>query len=93
MRYVELLKNNRKGLVVSVTKVINNKTLDVSYFYGTNFHVDFGICDEIFRVSIGRSKRKFNKQVRIFKEGTGKNLRLSATNNDANYTRLIYTFV
>lgn len=91
MSYSDRVLENKATLKVEFFKIIDNKTLKTTYSIFTNLHVDLGIVDTMLKHLHTEKKSEYNKRMRFFKTRIGGSLKLTRIENDANYTRLIYT--
>lgn len=89
--YAELVTLNKKDFTVEFMRIINNKNLKNSYAIYTNLHVDYGIVDRLLNHYSGTKRSEFNKKIKFFSSLLGRKIKLVRTDNDENYTRLIYT--
>ena len=90
--YRDLLIKHKERLKVKIIISIDNETMTKSYSIYVNMHCDWGIVDEYLRHLSTNKKSVFNKDLQVFRSVLGKKPRLTETNNDKTYTRLIYTF-
>lgn len=90
--YKDLLVKYKERLKVKIIICINNETMMKSYSIYVNMHCDWGIVDEYLRHLSTNQKSVFNKDLQVFRSVIGKKPKLTATDNDESYTRLIYTF-
>ena len=93
--YFDLVKKNKDNIVIEFKRVINDKTLKVSYIINTNLRMDYGLdtTGNLYNAFHTTSKRKFNKRIAEYKQATGRKPRLTGTDNSLGFTRLVYTFV
>ena len=89
--YDKLVIANKDNLKIQVMKIIDNKSLLITYSIKTNLNVDFGICDEMFSAFHSNSKGRFNKRISKYQNLTGRKIKLTGTDNSLGYTRLIYS--
>ena len=90
MRYTDLIATNKDKLLVEFWVIIDNATLKRQYRIFTNLHCDYGIREYMLCAGDFTSKSKFNRRIAEYRQWTGFKMQLSRTNNDVNYTRLIY---
>lgn len=90
MFYSDLVRSNASKAEFYFIKIIDNKTLQVHYSILTNLHLDYGVCDNLFSHFRGSSWRKYRKRVQEIKQAGNYKVKLFKTDNDANYTRLVY---
>lgn len=90
--YKDLLVKYKERLKVKIIISINNETMMKSYSVYTNLHRDWGIVDEYLNHLYTSKKSVFNKDLQVFISVLRKKPRLSGTDNDESYTRLVYTF-
>lgn len=93
MTYSELLNKYQDQVLIKCMVIIDNRSMVKTYSIYTNLHVGFGICTEMMNALYTAKKGKYNKTVGLYKKALGRKIRLTSTDNDANYTRLIYTLV
>jgi len=75
--------------------VIDNKTMQESVFFSTNYHFDYGISDnsrsanKLYNMHV--NKKQLKQIIHEIRKGLNRQKpKLIATDNDINYTRLIY---
>ena len=90
--YKDLLIKHKERLKVKIIISINNETMTKSYSLYTNMHCDWGVVDEYLNHLYTSKKSVFNKDLQLFRSVLGRKPKLTATDNDESYTRLIYTF-
>lgn len=90
--YKDLLVKYKERLKVKIIISINNENMTKSYSLYTNMHCDWGVVDEYLRHRSTTKKAVFNKDLQVFRSVIRKKPKLTATDNDESYTRLIYTF-
>lgn len=89
--YIAMLRQYASAIEVECIVSIDDKTLRKSYSIYQNLHLDFGIvCGSMFKHMHTTSKRKYNKEIQVIKQATGRKFKLSKTNNSLGYTRLVY---
>jgi len=89
--YFDLVVKNKDHIKVEVIKIINNKTMFITWSFSCNLHCDYGIRAELMTCLYTERKSKVNKHIQLYQKATGRKFKLTKTNNDANYTRLIYS--
>ena len=91
--YKDLLIKHKERLKVKIIISIDNETMTKSYSIYTNMHCDWGIVDEDLGHLYTNKKSIFNKELQVFRSVLRKKPKLTMTDNDESYTRLIYTFL
>ena len=89
--YNKLVLANKDKLKLKIMKIIDDKSLIITYSILTNLHVDFGICGEMLSCFHSTSKGRFNKRIASYQNLTGRKIKLVGTDNSLGYTRLIYS--
>lgn len=92
MTYLEMVEANKDKIIVEYKRCINDENMHSYYFFFTNLHCEFGLCDQMFQIStVGMTKkREFNKKLQQYQKVTGKKFKLVRTENSLGYTRLVY---
>lgn len=90
MTYDEVVRKNADKAEYYFMQIIDNSTLQITYSVLTNLHIDRGICLELFSIYHGTSKRQYRKIFNKVKNAGNFKVRLHKTNNDENYTRIIW---
>ena len=88
--YFDLVEENKDNVYVEFYKIIDDKTLKVSYSIFVNLHCGFGICDKMMKHWHGYKKSQYNKQIQFFRKATNNNLKLVRIENSSGFTRLVY---
>lgn len=90
MTYAEIVRKNADKAEYYFMKIIDNSTLQIAYSVLTNLHLDHGVCSELFSHYHGASKRQYRKIFHKVKNAGNFKVKLHKTDNDANYTRIIW---
>lgn len=93
MTYQDLVRLHKDKIRLKFLVVIDNNTLRKSYAVYTNLHCDYGLVGEMLNHYHGNKKSKFRERCNFYKKTTGRRWKLVGTDNDTNYTRLVYSLV
>ena len=85
-----MVLQNRDSIIIEFCKIIDDKTLQVSYLITTNLHCDFGIGKDQLTHFSGTKKGKYNKLIAYYKKMLGFRIKLLRTDNSYGYTRIYY---
>ena len=88
--YFETVEKRKDELVVLFYVVTENPTLRKSYAIYTNYHCDWGICNDMYNHLYTSKKKAFDKEVQEFQKIFKKKMKLHKIDNDENFTRFVY---
>lgn len=63
--YFNLVEENKDKIYIEFYKIIDDKTLKISYSIFTNLHCEFGIRDQTMKHWHGYKKSQYNKQIQF----------------------------
>lgn len=88
--YFSKVQANKDKFYLKYMIIVDNNTAQVTYSILTNLHMMYGCTSELYSRLFTTKKGKANKALSQYKKATGKKLKLTGTDNNLGYTRLVY---